>query len=842
MKNAYLLIFVLLCGATGWSQTHIGGQLNHYASFISQDDCRNTITVDNAIDFTPGMGIFVIQMTGANINLSNTDSFGDMTDLNGTGQYEYNRIVAIQGNDLTLELALVHTYPGTGTQVVGFPILAAANVTSPLVPQAWNGITGGVIALEVTNTLTITADIEASGSGFRGGQAVAITDNNCSFLTAANNYAYEQGNWRGAPKGEGIALTTVSRAFGRGAQANGGGGGNDHNSGGGGGSLLTTGGQGGQNNEPGAFNCDGNFPGRGGKVVFNANNRLFMGGGGGAGHSNNTPTMHGGNGGGIILLKVGTIEFAGGRIRANGTAGGNAAGDGAGGGGAGGMIVLVTNSSSGVPQLEAIGGAGGTANNSNQNRCFGPGGGGSGGVVWSNTLLAPAVGGGIAGTSINSQSCPVSTNGATAGSAGLVGTLTNLQAGSPYQVPAILNIPNDTLVCPGEQLLLVAVTSGTGLAYRWQRLVLGSWLNVPEDANASGTQTPELLLRANAQTAGTYRLAVTASGCSTELVSTSVQVDLLLAATANPAFILNGNTATFSANLSSPADVLWHFGNAQTSTIPNPIFTFPGAGSYPVSFSFNDGCGEQVLTLLVTITEPLQAGIGASSLAGCAPLVIRFQDESVGNVTLKTWSFPGGSPASSTEATPLVTYPDIGTYTATLRVGNGGANSAINTQVSVFPPPIPNFAVTTDALTISLSNTSTNATSFLWNFGDGNSSSLESPVHTYDNPGVYEVTLNASNEYCGVAVGQTIGVFTNSNTTNPTKSWRVYPNPFWQTLTIEHGQGNRYVLYNSYGQQLLTGRIIQPRQVFTWPDLPAGVYFLGMEQGGQSHWQKIVKF
>jgi PKD repeat protein len=136
---------------------------------------------------------------------------------------------------------------------------------------------------------------------------------------------------------------------------------------------------------------------------------------------------------------------------------------------------------------------------------------------------------------------------------------------------------------------------------------------------------------------------------------------------------------------------------------------------------------------------------------------------------------------------------------------------------------------------------STNATSFLWNFGDGNSSTSENPVHTYNNSGVYEITLNTSNEYCGVAVGQTVGVFTNGTTAGAAKGWQVYPNPFGETFTIENGQGNQFSLYNSYGQQVLAGRIIHALQVFTLPDGPAGVYFLQLEQGGQSRWQKIIK-
>ncbi|MBK8193250.1 MAG: hypothetical protein IPK76_08590 [Lewinellaceae bacterium] len=170
------------------------------------------------------------------------------------------------------------------------------------------------------------------------GRAFVAAVNNCNFLVPETAYFYAADNWRGAPKGEGIAAMLAGMELGRGPQANGGGGGNDHNSGGGGGGNIAAGGTGGDNDEPSNLGCDGYYPGIKGYAIPGTPDRIFMGGGGGAGHANNNLLSGGGRGGGIIFIKAGAIDGASPLIEANGTAAPASNGDGAGGGGAGGAI------------------------------------------------------------------------------------------------------------------------------------------------------------------------------------------------------------------------------------------------------------------------------------------------------------------------------------------------------------------------------------------------------------------------------------------------------------------------------------------------------------------------
>lgn len=60
-----------------------------------------------------------------------------------------------------------------------------------------------------------------------------------------------------------------------------------------------------------------------------------------------------------------------------------------------------------------------------------------------------------------------------------------------------------------------------------------------------------------------------------------------------------------------------------------------------------------------------------------------------------------------------------------------------------YAPVAPNFTTSANGLTVTFTNTSLNATSYSWDFGDGNTSTDENPEHTYAADGSYEVTLTA---------------------------------------------------------------------------------------------------
>ena len=459
MKNISCFIILVFLSVFSLAQsTNISGVINTYSSVsgISGD----TITVVSSSVFSVGDKLLIIQMQGATINETNTSGFGDITNINDAGNYEFNTICGIPSSTEIIVNGIQQTYNPTGlVQVVNVPVYNDAVITASLNAAAWNGLTGGILAFECLGTLTMNSGIDLQGVGFRGG-SVTNSNYSCSWLINIADYHYNISTGEGAMKGEGVALYIAGKTGGRGAQANGGGGGNDHNSGGGGGGNASFGGLGGERIKAGTFNCQGLAPGEGGKLnsYSNALNKVFLGGGGGAGHENNSNTgTAGANGGGIVFISANTINGNGNAININGGLVSGNSGDGAGGGGAGGSVLLNVSTYIGSLTVNANGSNGGNVANVGSSNCNGPGGGGSGGVLWVNQSSVSANitlnnNGGSAGTTIATTqgNCTLNgTNNATAGSNGI--TLTNLS-----WVEAACNIPLtslSTIICNSDSAL-----------------------------------------------------------------------------------------------------------------------------------------------------------------------------------------------------------------------------------------------------------------------------------------------------------------------------------------------------------------------------------------------------
>ncbi|HTG47131.1 MAG TPA: DUF11 domain-containing protein [Actinomycetota bacterium] len=381
--------------------------------------------------------LLVIQMQDADFDPSNTGSYGHgggpaapsagYTALNATGRYEYVRAtsgvvagsVAVEGTGTGG--GLVNAYrsaAGTGAagqrtfQVVRVPQYASATTSSGLTAAAWNGAVGGVLALDVSGSLTLGGTVSVDGLGFRGapglqrGGAGGFSNTDTAVSATAN----VDGN-----KGEGIAGTPLGTTAGngypggdaaRGAPGNAGGGGtdgnpnaNDQNTGGGGGGNGGAGGQGGN-----AWFSGIASGGYGGVALPATSGRVFLGGGGGSGTTNNhaAPQADGAAGGGIVLIRTGSLG-GGGSITANGAdAYDQTLNDGGGGGGGGGSIVLTSPFGSlATANLSAHGGNGGDAwpTQPGAGSAHGPGGGGGGGwIITSGAVATEDVGGGAHGT------------------------------------------------------------------------------------------------------------------------------------------------------------------------------------------------------------------------------------------------------------------------------------------------------------------------------------------------------------------------------------------------------------------------------------------------------------
>ncbi|TVR77751.1 MAG: PKD domain-containing protein [Chitinophagaceae bacterium] len=206
----------------------------------------------------------------------------------------------------------------------------------------------------------------------------------------------------------------------------------------------------------------------------------------------------------------------------------------------------------------------------------------------------------------------------------------------------------------------------------------------------------------------------------------------------------------------NPVSWSWNFGNGNTSTNQNPSAVYSNPGTYNVSLTVSDGTGSstEVKNAFITVNALPTPAFTASPTTGCAPLTVSFTDQSVANSgTINSWTWDFGDGTISTQQNPTHTYNAVGNYTVTLVVRNSfNCNSSIaqSNFIQVTPFPQANFSIDSTFFcevpaTVNFTNLSTgpSATSYFWDFGDGNTSTDENPVHTYTTQGTFDVTLLA---------------------------------------------------------------------------------------------------
>ncbi len=202
-----------------------------------------------------------------------------------------------------------------------------------------------------------------------------------------------------------------------------------------------------------------------------------------------------------------------------------------------------------------------------------------------------------------------------------------------------------------------------------------------------------------------------------------------------------------------PTGYLWDFGDGGTSNERNPSHTYGRSGSYTVELTVSgaQGSAHKEVRNCIQVDQPVPvANFICDDQDGVTPHTVRFTDTSTGEPNRWEWNFGDGSPVSTSQ-NPTHTYQKAGNFTAVLRVSNDAGQSTKKLLIQVVMPlPVADFSASTRSgklpLTVRFTDRSTSEpTSWRWDFGDGGSSREQNPSHTYNRRGAFTVRLTVSN-------------------------------------------------------------------------------------------------
>lgn len=248
------------------------------------------------------------------------------------------------------------------------------------------------------------------------------------------------------------------------------------------------------------------------------------------------------------------------------------------------------------------------------------------------------------------------------------------------------------------------------------------------------------------------------NGCSV-LLSTSVLINILdpydLLATINdPAICLNDSVSLMAQFLGSDPTVSMSWTHCPTCPTNIPIYEIPLIDSEYI-LSATNNCGQTIYDTVSVIVNPSpNIALNPSMESICPGEIISFVNNGNNSPSWDyVWNFGDGS--TSTSMNPNHTYPNSGLYLISLTVtdDNGCTNFVSNgSSVTVNPQAHAIFtsssvSETTLDPTFVLTNLSTDATNFVWDFGDGQMSAAINPIHTYNEHGNFIVTLTANNAF-----------------------------------------------------------------------------------------------
>lgn len=348
----------------------------------------------------------------------------------------------------------------------------------------------------------------------------------------------------------------------------------------------------------------------------------------------------------------------------------------------------------------------------------------------------------------------------------------------------------------------------------------------------------------------------------------------------------NLHDVNFTANtaMNLPTTVyLWDFGDGTTSTLANPSHHYANAGSYnpclTVTTSLDKSCSDKRCGYL-RISDSSSTDTMACSAAYMyyRKYSYTYAFHATQNGLNYLWNFGDGT--TSTLQHPEHTFASAQNYKVCLTVTSKTGTSCLKTYCNIINVTTPKYcdaffsiesdSSTTDPYDFLIFNQSTGINlNYLWNFGDGTTSTLANPTHDYTGTGPYLICLTISNDSCKdihcdtldlsdtlhpllpgkfhiTVINSTTGIDKNESNKATLSN---YPNPFNSSTTISYGisTSSRVELevYNLLGVKIAaieSGTKAPGNYTLEWDaqQLQEGIYLLQLKANDQLITKKII--
>lgn len=216
----------------------------------------------------------------------------------------------------------------------------------------------------------------------------------------------------------------------------------------------------------------------------------------------------------------------------------------------------------------------------------------------------------------------------------------------------------------------------------------------------------------------------------------------------------------FDASMGYPTSWLWDFGDGTTSTEQNPVHTFTEQGIYLVCLTIEgDSCSDTYCEEVYVENPVWDCYASYYYYPDSVDLLTQYFIDMSGTPTgiPDSWYWDFGDGTSSTEQNPVHTYAEGGIYLVCLTIESDSCSDTYCEEVFILNPSecmsqyfyYPDDSLGFGSLSYQFIDVSFGSPdSWLWDFGDGNTSTEQNPLHTFDDYGTYYVCLTISNDSC----------------------------------------------------------------------------------------------